>query len=104
MYRGLLYTIKDGGILTALDAETGAILKQARLPDAIDSYYASPVAADGKIFLASENGRLAVVKPGREWELLRVNNIDEPCYATPAIAAGRIYLRTSSTLYCFGKH
>jgi outer membrane protein assembly factor BamB len=103
LFQGLLYTIKDGGILTALDPATGAILKQARLTDAIDSYYASPVAADGKIFLASENGKLAVVKPGREWELLRVNNIDEPCYATPAIAAGRIYLRTGTTLYCFGK-
>jgi len=43
------------------------------------------------------------VKPGRDWELLRVNNIDEPCYATPAIGDARLYLRTSKTLYCFGK-
>jgi outer membrane protein assembly factor BamB len=103
LYRGILYTIKDGGILTSLDPATGTVLKQSRLPDAIDSYYASPVAADDKIFLLSENGKIAVVKPGRDWELLRVNNIDEPCYATPAIGDARLFLRTSKTLYCFGK-
>jgi hypothetical protein len=101
LYQGGFYTIKDGGILTSLAPETGEVLKQGRLQNAIDSYYASPVAADNKIFLVSETGKVSVVKPGREWELLAVNDLDESCYATPAIADGRIYLRTWTTLYCF---
>ncbi|MGH8246552.1 MAG: PQQ-binding-like beta-propeller repeat protein, partial [Gammaproteobacteria bacterium] len=103
LYRGLLYTIKDGGILTSFDPATGAILKQGRLRDAIGNYYASPVAADDKIFLPSETGKVAVVSPGADWQLLRVNDLGESCYATPALAGGRIYLRTGESLYCFGK-
>ena len=101
LYQGILYTIKDGGILTSFDPATGKILKQARLQGAIDSYYASPVAGDNKIFLASETGKISVVKPGTQWEILAVNDLNEPCYATPAIGDGRIYIRTPSTLYCF---
>ena len=103
LYQGGFYTIKDGGILTSLAPETGEVLKQGRLQNAIDGYYASPVAADNKIFLVSETGKVSVVKPGREWELLVVNDMDESCYATPAIADSRIYLRTQTTLYCFGQ-
>src|SRR5262245_12190416 len=103
LYQGGFYTIKDGGILTSLAPETGEVLKQGRLQNAVDSYYASPVAADNKIFLVSETGKVSVVKPGRDWELLMVNDLDEPCYATPAIADSRIYLRTQTTLYCFGQ-
>ncbi|MEX2261493.1 MAG: PQQ-binding-like beta-propeller repeat protein [Bryobacteraceae bacterium] len=103
LYEGLLYTVKDGGILTALDPETGALRKQGRLRDAIDSYYASPVAGDGKIYLASETGKISVLKPGAEWETLAVNDMEENCYASPTIADSRIYLRTGTKLYCFGK-
>jgi outer membrane protein assembly factor BamB len=99
LYGGILYTIKDGGILTALDAKSGAVLKQARLRDAVDSYYSSPVAADGKIYLLSENGKATVVEPGREWRQLSTTDLEEPCYATPAIAGGRIFLRTMHALY-----
>ena len=66
---------------------------------AIDNYYASPVAADGKIFVVSETGKLSVVKAGKEWELLSLNDLNEPCYATPALADSRIYVRTQATLY-----
>jgi outer membrane protein assembly factor BamB len=103
LYQGVLYTVKDGGILTACDPATGMIQKQSRLQGAIDNYYASPVAADNKIFLASESGKVSVVKPGQNWELLTVNDLAEPCYATPAISEGRIYIRTSARLFCFGK-
>lgn len=101
LYQGVLYTIKDGGILTSFDPASGRIHKQARLPNAIDSYYSSPVAADNKIFFASETGKVSVIKPGSEWEPLALNDLGEPCYATPAIADGRIYIRTGQTLYCF---
>jgi outer membrane protein assembly factor BamB len=104
LYKDVLYTIRDGGILTAFESKTGAILKQARLRGATDAYYASPVAAEGKLYIASETGKISVVTAAREWELETVNDLDENCYATPALADSRIYLRTRTTLYCFGKN
>jgi outer membrane protein assembly factor BamB len=104
LYRGALYTIKDGGILTAINPDSGSQIHQARLPEAIDNYFASPVAADGKVYLASETGKISVIRPNDAgWEVLAVNDLGEPCYATAALADGRIYLRTATTLYCFGK-
>jgi outer membrane protein assembly factor BamB len=98
LYEGALYLVKRGGIATTVNPETGEILKQARLKDALDSYYASPVAADGKVFFVSEAGKVAVVKAGGvDWEVLAVNDLREECYATPAIAGGRIYIRTRSS-------
>lgn len=101
LYQGVLYVVRDGGILTALNPETGAVLRQDRVKDAIDKYYASPVAADGKVYLASEEGKITVVKAGPQWETLATNDLGERCYATPAIAHGRLYLRTKESLYCF---
>lgn len=102
LYQGVLYTIKDGGILASIDPKNGAVLKSARIPGAIDAYYSSPVAGDGKLYIASEKGKLSVVKAGGAWEPLHVADFDEGIYATPAIDSGRIYLRTASSLYCFG--
>ena len=102
LYQGVLYMINDGGILTTLDPATGAVFKQGRLRAAVDQYYASPVGADGKVFFASKTGIVSVLKAGGEQEVLAVGDFDEEIAATPAIADGRIYLRTSSTLYCFG--
>lgn len=101
VYNGVVYLLKEGGILTALDSATGAVLKQARLTGALDQYFASPVAGDGKIFALSQTGRLVVLKAGAAWELLAVNDLDEECYATPALADGRVYVRTRSRLYAF---
>ncbi len=103
LYGGVFYIIKNGGILTALDPETGAVLKQGRLTGAIDNYYASPVAGDGKLYFAGEVGKIGVVKPGGEWELLTVNDMGEPVYASPAIGDRRLYVRTESALYAFGQ-
>ena len=60
------------------------------------------MAADGKIFLASEEGKIAVLRAGTDWEVLAVNDLNENCYATPALSEGRIYIRTGEALYCFG--
>jgi outer membrane protein assembly factor BamB len=101
VYRGVVYTLKEGGILTSFDPETGEILKQARLDGAPGAYYASPVASDGKIYAVSEEGKVAVVRADRSWELLSVNALDEGSKSTPAIVDGRLYIRTYSALYCF---
>ena len=102
MYRGVIYIINDGGILTTLDPATGKALKQGRLRGAVDKYYASPVAADGKVFFVGFSGVVTIVKAGPEQEILSVNQFDDECYATPAIADGRILIRTRGMLYCFG--
>jgi outer membrane protein assembly factor BamB len=103
IYQDVFYMVKTGGIVTSLDPETGKLLKQGRARDALGEYYASPVAADGKLFLASEEGKVSVLKAGPEWEVLGVNDLGEEIHATPALSEGRIYVRTRSSLYCFGK-
>lgn len=102
LYRGVLYMVNDGGIMTALDPATGRSLAQSRLRGAVDAYYASPVAADGKVLVVSESGKVAVLKADGALTMLAVNDLDDLCYATPAIADGRVYIRTRSALYAFG--
>lgn len=102
-YQDVVYLMKEGGILTSLDPKTGEVLKQGRLPGALGDYYSSPVGADGKVFTVSEEGKVTVLKAGGNWEPLLTVALGESCHATPAIADGRIYLRTHGTLYCFGK-
>jgi outer membrane protein assembly factor BamB len=103
LYKGVLYMINDSGILLSFDPATGSVIKQGRLHGAIDKYFSSPVAADDKVFLIGEAGAVSVLKAAGEWEVLAVNELDDECFATPAIADGRIYIRTRSALYCFGK-
>jgi outer membrane protein assembly factor BamB len=102
LYGGVLYMINDNGIVTTLNPETGAMIKQGRLTGAPGPHYASPVAADGHIFFTSEAGAVVVVAPGGDIVPLSINDLGEDAYATPAIADGRIYVRTVSALYAFG--
>ena len=60
------------------------------------------MAADGKVYLVSQSGVVSVLNAAGKPEVLAVNELDDECYATPAIADGRIYVRTRSALYCFG--
>ena len=101
IYQGVMYLIKDGGVLTALDPKTGEIFKQARLTGALDTYYASPIGGAGKVMFLSQQGKVTVIKAGRDWEILATNDMEDDVFATPAIVDNRIYLRTRGTLYCF---
>ena len=103
LYKGVLYMINDSGILLSFDPATGNVIKQGRLQGAIDKYFSSPVAADDKVYLIGEGGAVSVLKAAGEWEVLAVNELDDECFATPAIADSRLYIRTRSALYCFGK-
>jgi len=102
LYGGALFMVNDSGILLSFNPSTGELVKQGRLKGAIDKYFASPVGADGKVFLVSQDGTVSVVQAKGDWEILSVNPMDDEVFATPAIADGRIYLRTKGTLYCFG--
>jgi outer membrane protein assembly factor BamB len=102
VYKNVYFMVRDGGIITSLDPATGQLLKEGRSRDALGEYYASPVAADNKLFLASTEGKMTVLKAAAEWQVLAVNDLGDEIHATPALSEGRIYVRTRSILYCFG--
>lgn len=103
LYRKVLYIVRNGGILTTHDATTGAVIRQARLEGALGGYSSSPVAAEGRIWLASEEGKVTVITAGGEWETLAVNDMGEGIYATPALSKGTIYLRTEEAIYAIAQ-
>jgi outer membrane protein assembly factor BamB len=98
--RGILWMVKDGGIVTKLDAATGALLQEERLP-AVGQYFSSPIAADGKVYFASEPGVVSVVAAQKQWRLLSSKDFSEKIFATPAVDGGNLYLRTEEAMYCF---
>ena len=92
--------VKDGGIVTKLDAPSGKLLQEERVPG-MGNYFASPVAGDGKVYFASEGGTVSVVASVPEWKVISSRNFREKIYATPLLNRGRIFLRTEQALYCF---
>ena len=101
-YNGRLYTFQNGGIVFCRAARTGELLYNARL-GAPGYYYSSPIAADQKIYIASEEGIVVVLDAGPKFNLLATNKLDGGILATPALADGHIYVRTDSHLYAFGE-
>jgi outer membrane protein assembly factor BamB len=102
-YEGRVYMIKDGGMISSLDAATGKPFYNQERLEAADKYYASPVAADGRIYLASLPGKLTVIKAGGDKpEVLYQSNFGERIFATPALAGKNLYLRTEKHFYAFG--
>lgn len=100
VYRGVMFMVKDGGILTALDAGNGKLLKQARLRGR-GNYYASLVGGDGKLYAASERGVITILKAEKPFKVLGAHDFAERIMATPVIDRGRFYVRTEKGLYCF---
>ena len=100
LHNGILWMVKDGGIVTKLDAATGRLLEEERV-GGFGNYFASPVAGDGKVYFASESGTVSVVAAEPEWRIFSSHEFHEKIYATPAIQADRLYLRTEKALYCF---
>jgi outer membrane protein assembly factor BamB len=101
IYSDILYLVKGGGVITALDPRTGLILKQGRVVGAEEEVFASPVAGDGKIYITTVTGKVAVLKTGPDWTPLAVNDLGEECYASPAIGDRRVYIRTRNAVYAF---
>jgi outer membrane protein assembly factor BamB len=91
-----LYVVSEGGILSCVMAKTGKGAWQARVGG---PYSASPVYAAGRLYLFGEDGRSFVGEPGKEWKTLAVNQLDEGCMATPAVAGKALFLRTRTHLY-----
>ncbi|HUG90945.1 MAG TPA: PQQ-binding-like beta-propeller repeat protein, partial [Planctomycetaceae bacterium] len=99
-YGGRVYVVRNGGVLTCLEGETGRIVFRQRL-GAPGSYYSSPVAGDGKVYLASQDGMLVVLAAGETFQVLARNELAEAVFATPAISDGTLYVRTAGHLWAF---
>ena len=99
-YDSVLYVTSDTGILGAYDLQTGERLYRQRLGA---GFSASPVAADNKVYLCSEDGQVFVVEPGGEFALLGTNEMNESCFATPAISGDMLFVRTRAQLYAIGE-
>jgi outer membrane protein assembly factor BamB len=101
LYRGRLFLVRNGGIVTCLDAASGKVAYRARA-GAPGAYYASPVAANGRVYLASSEGVVTVLSAAKDQlEVLSRNELGEDIVATPAIVRKAIYVRTLRNLYAF---
>lgn len=105
VHNGILYMVNDmQSIATAYDSKTGEVLWQGRLGEtARESFSASPVLVDGKVFFTNDQGETFVLAAGREFKLLHVNNLNARTLASPALVDGRWYFRTDSELIAVGK-
>jgi outer membrane protein assembly factor BamB len=103
VYRDLIYTCSDSGILKCYDKATGERVYQKRLGRGRNGFSASPVAGEGHLYFTSEEGEVFVVEAGREWDLLARNELGEICMATPAISRGAMFFRTRTELVSIGK-
>lgn len=101
-YDSRVYVVKNGGMISAYDAKTGRTLYQEERLGALGDYYSSPVAADGKVYFASQQGVVTVIQAGDAFHVLARNDLEEAIMATPAIVDGTIYLRTAGYLSAFG--
>jgi outer membrane protein assembly factor BamB len=97
---GRMLLVKEGGISTVFDLNSGESLRGAKRVGAGGSYFASPVVGDGKIYLAGENGAVVVLRDGPDYEELANNDVGESILGTPAIADGALYIRTRTRLLC----
>jgi outer membrane protein assembly factor BamB len=96
------YIVNDKGIVYCLDAKTGKeVYGQQRIKPG--TYSSSPVLADGKIYVTSEDGLTSVIKAGPQFEVLAENPLGEYTLSSPAVSGGQLFIKTSNALYCIGK-
>jgi outer membrane protein assembly factor BamB len=103
IYKGLLYVLGNDGIFDAYNLHTGEEVYRQRLTKVGNGFSASPVAADGKIYLTNEDGDMIVVSAGSEFKQLATNSMGELAMATPALSDGVMYVRTARSLFAVGR-
>jgi outer membrane protein assembly factor BamB len=101
-YGDYVYLLTDNGVVTCLDAETGAVKYEGGRPATPSRFTASPVAYNGVIAMTSDDGETFMLKAGPVPTIVRTNTLDEPVYSSPAIAGGRIYIRGERHLFAIG--
>lgn len=92
----LIYLVHDSGVITCLEAKTGAEVYKLRLPG---EYSASPLYAEGRIYVGNQEGLMTVFKPGRNYEPIAANQLEDGFMASPAVSGSALYLRTADALY-----
>jgi outer membrane protein assembly factor BamB len=103
IYGGHLYVLSNQGVLDCYDLKTGAEIYRERLPHQGGGFSASPVAADGRIYLPGEDGEIFVVRAGPKFELVGRNAMGELLMATPAISSGMMFVRTQHHVFAVGR-
>ncbi|HMF61024.1 MAG TPA: PQQ-binding-like beta-propeller repeat protein, partial [Vicinamibacterales bacterium] len=101
-YQGILYTCGSDGVVTAYDAKTGERIYRSRVGGG-GAFAASPIAADGRLYFANEDGDVIVVLAGRKYEEIAKNSMKEVIMSTPAISDGLIIVRTLGHVYGIGE-
>jgi outer membrane protein assembly factor BamB len=102
VYGQYLYTMNNNGVVSAYDAQTGERAFRGRA-GAGDAFSASPIAADGKLYIASEDGKIYVVTAGTGLSPIATNDMNEVVMATPAISDGMLFVRTLGHVYGIGQ-
>ena len=103
VYNGTLYVLANNGLFDAYNLKTGVEIYRQRLPTVGSGFSASPVAADGKIYLSNEDGEMLVVSAGDKFAHIATNSMGELLMATPALSEGAMYVRSSSSLFAIGR-
>jgi outer membrane protein assembly factor BamB len=102
-YNGVLYVLANNGTFDAYNLKTGAELYRQRLPTIGSGFSASPIAADGKIYLSNEDGEILIIAAGEKFNHLATNSMGELLMATPALSDGVMYVRSSASLFAIGQ-
>jgi outer membrane protein assembly factor BamB len=102
IYRGLAYIVRFNGVISAYDARTGERKFQERLSGGTAAFTSSPVASNGAIYLANEDGQVFVIEAGPAYRQVALNDMGAPVLATPAISEGRLFIRTANALVAIG--
>ena len=103
IYRGLLYVLNNNGVFDAYNLGTGEEVYRQRLPNIGSGFSASPVGADGKIYLSSEDGEISVIAAGTQFKQISANDMGETLMATPALSEGVLYARTAKNVFAIGR-
>ncbi len=98
-YQGLLFMASEVGVVRCIDPATGETVWTERVGG---NFTASPVGADGRVYLLNEDGETVVLEPARKCVILARNQLNELCRASPAVAGGRIFIRSEHQLYAIG--
>jgi outer membrane protein assembly factor BamB len=103
IYRGQVYVLANNGVFDAYELPTGREIYRQRLALVGSGFSASPVAADGKIYLSNEDGEMLVIEAGAAFKHLATNSMGEMLMATPALSEGVMFVRGSSSLFAIGR-
>jgi len=102
-YNGTLYILNNNGLFDAYNLKTGAEVYRQRLANVGSGFSASPIAADGKIYLSSEDGDILVITAGEKFNQIATNSMGELLMATPALSEGVMYVRSATSLFAIGQ-